>query len=186
MQTKIQHRVLGDVTLSKTRRSTRISLSVRPSGEVRLSFPPGVAQTRAVAFLDSKVEWVEASRRRMAVRFAACESQPPHDIEALRKAAKATLPNLVRVVAERFGFRYGNVTIRATRSKWGSCTATNNLSLSLYLMTLPDHLQEYVITHELCHTIHHDHSPRFHALLERCLGGREKALRSELRRYVIR
>ena len=39
--------------------------------------------------------------------------------------------------------------------------------------------------HELCHTVHHDHSPRFHALLDRLTGGREKELSRELRRYSI-
>ena len=76
-----------------------------------------------------------------------------------------------------------SVTIRATRSKWGSCNGRNDLSLSLYLMTLPEHLRDFVILHELCHTVHHDHSPRFHALLDRLVGGKEKLLNKELRSY---
>ena len=85
-----------------------------------------------------------------------------------------------------FGFSYGRITIRASRTKWGSCSFRNDLSLSLYLMALPERLRDYVIVHELCHTVHHDHSPRFHALVDRCLGGQERALDRELKSYVIR
>ena len=78
------------------------------------------------------------------------------------------------------------LSIRASRTKWGSCSGRNHISLSLFLMTLPEHLRDYVIVHELCHTVHHDHSPRFHALVDRLVGGREKALNRELRAFTIR
>ena len=90
-----------------------------------------------------------------------------------------------RIAAET-GLRYAKLSIRASRTKWGSCSGRNHISLSLFLMTLPEHLRDYVIVHELCHTVHHDHSPRFHALVDRLVGGREKALNRELRAYAIR
>jgi predicted metal-dependent hydrolase len=52
-------------------------------------------------------------------------------------------------------------------------------------MTLPEHLRDFVILHELCHTRHHNHSEAFHALLDRCVGGRERELNSELRKWTI-
>ena len=84
------------------------------------------------------------------------------------------------------GLKYNKLTIRASRTKWGSCTGTNNISLSLFLMTLPEHLRDFVIVHELCHTVHHDHSPKFHALVDRLVGGNEKALNRELKAFSIR
>ena len=102
-------------------------------------------------------------------------------IETLRCEAKCVLPAMVERLARQHGFRYGRVTIRATRSKWGCCTSQNNLSLSLYLMTLPTHLQEFVVLHELCHTVHHNHSIEFHALLDKVTGGREKELSRQLK-----
>lgn len=103
--------------------------------------------------------------------------------EQLRREAMVVLPSRVAELAVRTGLQYRSVTIRATRSKWGSCNGRNDLSLSLYLMTLPEHLRDFVILHELCHTVHHDHSPRFHALLDRLVGGKEKLLNKELRSY---
>lgn len=184
MKWVIQHPTLGPVTLSSTRRSTRIAISVRPSGEVRLSFPPYISQRRALAFLDSKAEWVRSSQAKYAERAVTPLSRD--EIERLRKEAKATLPNRVKELAEQHGLRYGRVTIRCTRSKWGSCTAKGNLSLSLFLMTLPEHLRDYILLHELAHTVHLNHSREFHALVDRLTGGREKELAKELRKYSIR
>ncbi len=168
-------------------RARRITLSVRPSGEVRLTYPRGVAVERAMQFYEEKRAWVERALARLAAREARCPGKEysVEEVEQLRKAAKADLPLRLDRIAEATGLRYTNVSIRAARTKWGSCSATNGISLSLFLMTLPEHLRDFVILHELCHTVHHNHSPRFHALLDRLCGGRERTLHRELRNYRI-
>lgn len=185
------HPRLGEVTLSRTLRARRVSISVRATGVVRLSFPYGVSQKRALEFLEQKAEWIEAARERLARKRAAMPPQlPPAEqkarIEELRRAAKADLPGRIARLSEATGLKYEKLSIRASRTKWGSCSGRNHISLSLFLMTLPEHLRDYVIIHELCHTIHHNHSPRFHALVDLLVGGREKALNKELRAFTIR
>lgn len=175
------HPTLGDVTLSQRWTTRRVSISVRPSGEVRLSYPRLISTAKALRFLEEKVAWIEASRQRIAERAMGGADYSKEQIERLRSQAKATLPQMVEQLAKRYGFSYGRVTIRATRSKWGCCTAQNNLSLSLFLMTLPKHLQEFVILHELCHTVHHNHSAAFHELLNSVTNGRERELNRQLK-----
>ena len=229
MQKTITYSPVGEVTLSKTRRSTRIVLSVRPNGSVRLSFPIWVTQRRALKFLEEKTEWIAAARRKMAEKYPDLarerEQAPPKApdqtpwqagqapgqasrqtpdsqpgatetaaakadrlarkcaIEALRTEAKAKLPAMTVCLAAEHGFRHGAVRIKHTKSRWGSCTARNDINLSLSLVALPEHLAEYIVLHELCHTVHKNHSARFHALLDRVTGGRSKALNKELRNY---
>ena len=77
------HPRLGEVTLSQTLRARRISISVRATGAVRLSFPYGVSQKRALAFLDQKAEWIGAARERLARKQA---SMPPQLSPAEQKA----------------------------------------------------------------------------------------------------
>lgn len=185
------HPRLGEVTLSQTVRARRISISVRATGAVRLSFPCGVPQKRALDFLEQKAEWIGAARERLARKRASLPPQlPPEErkarIEELRRAAKADLPGRIGRLSEATGLKCEKLSIRTSRTKWGSCSGRNHISLSLFLMTLPEHLRDYVIVHELCHTVHHDHSPRFHALVDRLVGGREKALNRELRAFTIR
>ena len=77
------HPRLGEVTLSQTVRARRISISVRATGAVRLSFPRGVSQKRALAFLDEKAEWGGARTARQqagipASAVAARGAESPH------------------------------------------------------------------------------------------------------------
>jgi predicted metal-dependent hydrolase len=52
-------------------------------------------------------------------------------------------------------------------------------------MLLPEHLREFIILHELCHTRHHNHSEAFHKLLDSLVQGKEKAFNRELKAYII-
>lgn len=186
----IDHPRLGEVTLAQSPRARRISIRVRATGAVRLAYPFGVSRQRALAFLDEKADWILAAQERLARRRAALPPQlPPAErkarIEELRRAAREDLPERIARLAAATGLKYEKFSIRASRTKWGSCSGRNHISLSLFLMTLPEHLRDFVILHELCHTVHHNHSPRFHALLDRLVGGHEKALNRELRAWSI-
>lgn len=189
-RTVVQHPVVGNVTLSPSSRARRVSISVRVSGEVRLTFPQRMSAKRALTFLDAKSDWILAARERMARKRAALPATlPPAEqktrIEELRRAAREDLPPRIARLSTATGLRYEKLSIRASRTKWGSCSGRNHISLSLFLMTLPEPLRDFVILHELCHTVHHNHSPRFHALLDRLTGGREKEFNRALRRYAI-
>ena len=176
-----KHPRIGDVLLRQRWTTSRISLTVKPSGEVRLSYPRSLSTVKALRFLEDKQEWVLKMRAKFAERGMQGTDYTPEQIEQMRREAKRVLPAMVERLAAKNNFRYGKITIRATRSKWGCCTFQNNLSLSLFLMTLPTHLQEFVVLHELCHTVHHNHSAEFHALLDRVTGGREKELNRQLK-----
>ena len=102
-------------------------------------------------------------------------------IEELRKQAKVILWNKTLELAKQNGFKYKDLKIQTSKTRWGSCSASNNINLSVYLMTLPSHLIDYVILHELCHTVHHDHSDAFWALMDKVTDGMAHALRNELK-----
>ncbi len=74
-------------------------------------------------------------------------------VEALRNQAKAMLPSRLHTLSCRHGLPYQRVKINASSGRWGSCSSTQSINLSLYLMLLPSHLIDYVLLHELAHTI---------------------------------
>lgn len=102
---------------------------------------------------------------------------------AMRHEAKRLLPARVDELAERHGFSHGTVRITSSRTRWGSCNSLHNINLSLHLMQLPWHLIDYIILHELCHTLEMNHSDRFWALMDKVTHGNSKALRQELKQY---
>lgn len=57
------------------------------------------------------------------------------------------------------------VSIRKYRGRWGCCDSKNNLSFNYLLFMLTPQIQRYVIIHELCHVICHNHSPAFWKLV---------------------
>ncbi len=106
-------------------------------------------------------------------------------VRQLVKQAKKTLPPRLHELAQQHGFQYNKVTVRNMHTRWGSCSEKGNIGLSIYILTLPQHLQDYVMLHELCHTRQMNHSPKFWALLDSHVQGRNKLYRREMRLYNI-
>lgn len=105
--------------------------------------------------------------------------------ETYRKEAKDYLPTRLEELAKQVGFTYNKVSIRDSKGRWGSCSGKKNISLSLSLMKLPYHLIDYILLHELCHTVEMNHGERFHALLDKVCSGRSKVLNKEVKKYSI-
>ncbi len=103
--------------------------------------------------------------------------------EALRREAKLFLPGRLKWLARQHGFEFENVTIKNLKSRWGSCSTLGNINLNLHLMRLPDHLIDYVLLHELCHTREHNHGSGFWALMDKVTACKAKKMDSELKNY---
>ncbi len=178
MQKIIEDKDLGVVVLRKYYRSRAYTIRLK-QGKVSVSMPVCGTYRHALELLDLHREKIlqTISKRSLPV------SEPP-DESALRKQAKAYLPDRTQVLASRFGFSYHSLKINKSKGRWGSCSAKKNINLSLYLMTLPSHLIDYVILHELCHTKEMNHGPRFWILMDEVTGNQSKVLRKELRSVV--
>jgi predicted metal-dependent hydrolase len=71
----------------------------------------------------------------------------------------------VEKISLETGLTIRTIQIRGQRTRWGSCSSKGTVSLNYKLLFLPPHLVRYIIIHELCHTVHLNHSPNFWAFL---------------------
>lgn len=103
--------------------------------------------------------------------------------DAIASEAKRTLPERLNKLARIHGLSYSGCSVRNMHSRWGSCSGKGSISLNAYLVLLPEELIDYVILHELCHTVELNHGERFWALLDKTCGCDSRQLRKALRGY---
>ena len=104
----------------------------------------------------------------------------------LRNKAGAHLRPWLTDLSARNDLPISRVAVRSQRTRWGSCSARSCVNLNQKLLFLPPPMVEQVMLHELCHTVHHNHSGNFWRLLE-SLSPNCRLLEAELRtawRYV--
>lgn len=123
-----------------------------------------------------RVEYGPA-RRRYQERFHAGWrlniAQAP--IEDMRKAlrdwlsarARRRLVPWLREVSVELGLPYRSASIRAQKTRWGSCSSRHSISLNRNLLFVGPEAVRYLLVHELCHTVHPNHSRRYWALVRR-------------------
>ena len=99
----------------------------------------------------------------------------------LRSKAQLILPSWLERLSMRSGLGYNRLTIRDQRTRWGSCSSSKGISLNLKLILLPADIVDYVLLHELSHTVHLSHSQKFWNELSKYVPDhqqRRKALRT--------
>lgn len=185
MSVVIFNSIVGEIECVSSTRSRYVRISVRSDGSLRLTYPRFSSVSDAIAFAEKRAEWIRSARQKMAERVASHPTISTAERERLRREAHREIPALVKTLALLHGFTYTTLRISSARTRWGSCSSKNGISISLYVMLLPEHLREFIILHELCHTRHHNHSAAFHTLLDTLVGGHERELNRELKRYRI-
>ena len=181
----VEHKRLGMIECVRSVRARSIRLVVRRDGTLRLTYPLFSSRAKAIAFAESKLEWIEQTRQRIAQRISSQPTITRAEVERLRREAQAYVPATLSRLASEHGFTYASLRISSAHTRWGSCSGRDGISISLFIMLLPEHLREFIMLHELCHTRHHNHSAAFHHLLDSLVDGNEKRYSRELKEYAI-
>lgn len=152
---------IGPVTFVKSTRALRINLTVKTTGEVRVAVPKRASLREAERFVVRKKEWIKRQQSRVEA-FQDTVAEYRKQIKELDiDVAAAGLAARLAELATEFGFSYNRVTIRNQKTRWGSCSARNNINLNIKLALLPDELRDLVLVHELVHTGIKNHSKAF-------------------------
>ena len=159
----------------RSRRKT-LALQVRPDGSLQVRAPRLLPRAAIDRFVAEQGEWIQAQRRKLAER-PPVERLGEEELTALKKRARPVFLAKTARFAPVVGVRYGRISVRSQRSKWGSCSAKGNLNFNCLLLLAPEEVLDYVVVHELCHLREMNHSPRFWAEVERVLPDYKDARR---------
>lgn len=94
--------------------------------------------------------------------------------DVLRKEAESYLPERTTQLADMFNFKFSKVSVRKLKRRWGSCNSKKQIIFNYRLMSLDTLHIDYVILHELTHTVHMNHGPDFWAHMESVLANSKR------------
>jgi predicted metal-dependent hydrolase len=153
-----------------------------PDGSIAVSVPYLTPESEVKRFIRSRRSWIDKSVRSVRERAAAHpEAESRSEKEARRRMLRERIARRLPEIEEITGLRGNGWTIRDMHTRWGSCnTKTHHLNFSLMLWDRSDTELDYVILHELVHTVVPNHGPDFYAMMDRFMPG-WKAVRKRLR-----
>lgn len=164
-----------------SRRARRLGLTVYPGGRLVVTVPASGDTTKISHFLRQHSVWISKNLR----RFANKKKLPGgvKDYRENKKNARKLIEERLEYYNLHYRFSYGRVSIRDSRSRWGSCSRKGNLNFSYKLVYLPPRVRDYVVVHELAHLRYFNHSTAFWATVAETIP-EHVALRKELRSFV--
>lgn len=93
----------------------------------------------------------------------------------LKREARCEFTERAGLMAATLGMELGRISVRDTRSRWGSCSANGNLSFCWRLIMAPEFVLGYVVAHEIAHLVEKNHGPEFWMLVAHLSNDAERA-----------
>ncbi|GAA8086769.1 M48 family metallopeptidase [Helicobacter pylori] len=189
------------ITIQKSKKIKTLSLNITPSLEVILKMPNSCPQARANAFLKEQEAWLKKTLLAMQEKhsllrtnlekyknkilvFDETKNANDYTLTELKKILKIYLERKLPLIAQKMQTSYTGFSVRNNAKVLGSCSYHNRLSFALLLVCAQKEAIDYVIIHELAHTIHKNHSQNFWRCVESFCPN-YRILRDHLKQRVV-
>ncbi|GAA8370696.1 M48 family metallopeptidase [Helicobacter pylori] len=189
------------ITIQKNKKIKTLSLNITPSLEVILKMPDSCPQARANAFLKDQEAWLKKTFLAMQEKHSLLRSRlntykdkilvfdetknaNDYTLTELKKILKTYLERKLPLIAQKMQTSYTGFSVRNNAKVLGSCSYHNRLSFALLLVCAQKEAIDYVIIHELAHTIHKNHSQNFWRCVKTFCPN-YRALREHLKQRVV-
>ncbi|MFM2414664.1 MAG: hypothetical protein RI911_357 [Candidatus Parcubacteria bacterium] len=163
-------------------RTRSIRIVVDGTGTVRVTYPRRFSQKRVEQWVYERREWIARAQAKMSRGGI----QLPQGSEGRKlysqnkEQARSFVASALSQYKKQFSWK--RIRITNTKTRWGSCSTRGTLSFNWRIILLRPELQQYLIVHELCHTLHHNHSPAFWSAVAQ-LRPEYKKERAALKQY---
>jgi len=174
---------LDSVTFVRSSRAKYQRITIRPDKTITVTIPRTGSIDEAQQFLKSKISWIQKQLQKIEQQT---QRRDMPDLNVDLERVQADLFNRLDHFSEKHNFPYNRAGFRCQKTRWGSCSGKNNISLNVNIAFLPEKLQDYVFLHELVHTKVKNHSKNFWAELNKYTNGRAKELSKELKKYNMK
>ncbi|WP_120881560.1 M48 family metallopeptidase [Helicobacter pylori] len=189
------------ITIQKSEKIKTLSLNITPSLEVILKMPNSCPQARASTFLKEQEAWLKKTLSAMQEKYSLLHANlekyknkilvfdevknaNDYTLTELKKILKTYLEQKLPLISQKMQTSYTHFSIRNNAKVLGSCSYHNRLSFALLLVCTPKEAIDYVIIHELAHTIHKNHSKNFWRCVK-IFCPNYRALREHLKQNII-
>ncbi len=156
---------LPEFEIKRSSRKT-LSLEITREAKILVRAPQRVRREAIDDFVRKNKAWIDTHLKKREEKNAR-EALDEAGIAELTVLAKAVIPHKVEIFAKIIGVEPTGVKITSAKTRWGSCSGKNSLCFSYRVMLYPEKAVDYVVVHELCHILHHDHSKDFWQAVER-------------------
>lgn len=162
-----------------------LGLEVTADGRVLARVPRRAGDRTVERFVEEKKGWIlekyllqrkRSEKRREAAGNRDYEKDPALEAR-YRELARMVISQRVSYFAAKMDVTYGRISIRAQKTRWGSCSGQGNLNFNWKLILMPPEILDYVVVHELAHRKQMNHSKLFWAEVERILPDYERRRR---------
>jgi predicted metal-dependent hydrolase len=163
-----------------SRRAKKLSILVDAQRNVEIVVPPRTSQDAIDSLLFEHRAWLERQVSKPPKQFhlglqrddivwlggfALARPNVPSLDKWYREQARVEIERSLAHESRRLKIDYASSTIRDQRTRWGSCSKEGALSFNWRLILAPPAILSYVVVHELCHRVRHDHSPEYWELV---------------------
>ena len=158
-------------------------ITVYCNGDVEVVGPVGVRHSTLNAFVSRKSGWITDKIRLFeGVNYKSKRTFSRGDYLLHKDKALTLAQKRIQHFNKLYQFPYNKIYIKNQKTRWGSCSSKNNISLNYKILFLPPRLRDYIIVHELCHLKELNHGRKFWSLVEKTMPD-YLSLKKELNTY---
>lgn len=181
----IFHPTLGKVHFKKSKKANNLRLSIDGAKKIKVTVPKNSSIHNAEKFLNSKTDWINKQLIKIDQRNNFTLQNTLNSNLYEKGEAKEIIRIRLNELSQIHGLSFNRSFIRSQKTRWGSCSAKNNINLNIKLINLPAELRDYVIIHELVHTKVKNHGQQFWAEMAKYYPN-PKVIDKKLRNYNLK
>ena len=175
---------IGRVIFVENPRNKNINLSFHPIKGIRISYPPGTDykalediiyrhQDQLKALTAQYTDQNKDQNKKKDNNNDKVKEQKAAIIIKKREASRQ-ITQRMNFLSDKYNLPYNKLSFRNQKTRWGSCSYQNNISINIQLILLPSKFQDYILLHELVHTKIKNHSKDFWNELEKIMPGAQE------------